>query len=311
MACNLVLAGCFGGKAPAFKSETLLRAETALNRGVRAEQKGEYTEADKFLTEALTISSSVEDDQTRITALINLARLHRLQHDLPSAEKFINQALVPAMGNTNLSAEAAHEKALLELSLGNPAKAQEWAERSIAAERGTLLGSRRNLAARIQLELGNFPTADSLARTALIENRSTEHAEEEANSLRIMGIVARKETRYFEGEQLLQEALSIDKRIAKSSKIAIDLEELATIFQTAGNLNQSALYLERAFSVNSAAGRLQLAMKNQEELAGIYARLGDQIKADTAVEAARKLATEIKSQKPDRSSATINPSSKP
>ncbi|MBC8018473.1 MAG: tetratricopeptide repeat protein, partial [Verrucomicrobia bacterium] len=227
VALNLLLTGCFGGKAPAVRAESRQRAETALTRGVRAEQKGNYPEAEKLLAEALATSSSIEDYPARTTALINLARLHRLRHDLPNAESYIDQALVLLTKDSPLFAEATHEKALLELTKGNPATALEWAQKSIAAEQGNLRGTRRNLASRIQVVLGNWSAADALARAALDENRSAHQAEEEANSLRIMGIVARNDKKYSQGEQFLQEALSIDKRIGKSSKIAADLEELA------------------------------------------------------------------------------------
>jgi tetratricopeptide (TPR) repeat protein len=306
-----LLSGCFGGKAPVVRAETQQRADTALVRGVRAEQKGNYPEAETLLAEAVTISTSIEDLPGRTTALINLARLHRLQRDLPGAERYMDQVLVLVRPDSLLFAEAAHEKALLELAKGDPSKALVWAQKSIAAEQGDLRGSRRNLAGRIQLVLDNWTVADSLARTALVENRSAKKTEEEANSLRIMGIVARNEKKYPEGEQFLREALAIDKRIGRSGKIATDLEELATTAQGAGNWKGSAEYLERAYDVNLAAGRLQQAMQNQEALAGIYSLLGDTLNADKARETVRKLAAQVPTQQNQGSSVTINPSSRP
>lgn len=310
-ACTLLLAGCFGGKSPVIRAESQQRADTALARAVRAEQKGDHQQAEKLLSEALATSSSIEDYPGRATALINLARLHRLQHDLPKSEAYIDQALALQTTESRLSAEAAHEKALLELAKGNPAKALEWSQQALTAETGNARGSRRNLIARIQLLLGNWSAADALARTALIENRSSEHAEEEANSLRIMGIVARNEKRSSEGERFLQEALSIDKRIGNSAKIAIDLEELATSSLQVANLKTAADYLERAYEVNRAAGRVQQALRNQEALAGIYEKMGNPIKAALARDSARKLAAPNQAQPPIKSPETTNPSNKP
>lgn len=311
IALNLVLAGCFGGKQTVVRSESRQRAESTLSRGVRAEQKGNYTEAEKLLTEALTTSSSIEDYPLRTTVLINLARLCRLQKDLPKAEQYMSQALVLVTTDSALFAEAAHEKALLELARENPATALDWAQKSIAAEQGNLRGSRRNLAGRIQLTLGDWSTAAALARAALDENRSANQPEEEANSLRILGIVARNEKKYIEGVQFLREALAIDKRIGKSGKISVDLEELAKTTHSAGNMKESAGYLERAFEVNLAAGRLRQAMFNQETLAGIYNMLGEPLKADKAGETARKIRSQVDSQQPQGSSVTISPSNKP
>ena len=311
IALNMLLAGCFGGKTAVIRSESRQRAESTLTRAVRAEQKGNHTEAEKLLTDALTTSSSIEDYPLRTTALINLARLYRLQKDLPKAEQYMTQALALVTTDSPLFAETAHEKALLELTKENLETALDWAQKSIAAEQGNLRGTRRNLASRIQLTLGNWPAADSLARSALVENRSAGQAEEEANSLRILGIVARNEKKYSEGERLLREALSIDKRIGRSGKIAADLEELAITTQSAGKLKESANYLERAFEVNLAAGRLRQALHNQQTLAGIYDMLGEPLKATKARETAQKLAVQDGSQQPQGSSVTINPSNRP
>jgi tetratricopeptide (TPR) repeat protein len=126
-----------------------------------------------------------------------------------------------------------------------------------------------------------------------------------------MGIAARHEKRYADGERLLREALAIDKRIGRSSKIAADLEELATGTQSAGNLKLSAEYLERAYTVNSAAGRLPQAIANQERLAAIYDLQGETSRASAARETAIKLSLQVKPQQPHGSSATTSPSSSP
>ena len=234
-----------------------------------------------------------------------------MHNDLAKAELYLDQALIAPSSDARVAAEAAHEKALLELSKGNPSQALEWAQRAIAAEQGSLRGARHNLAGRIQLALGNWSAADSFARSALVENRSAAQAEEEANSLRIMGIVARNQKKYAEGVFVLQEALKIDKRIGKSVKIAADLEELAKMSRNAGSLKESALYLERSYDVNFSAGRLPQAILNQEALAGIYTLLGDVPKAAKSRDTARKLAVQSKSQQPSGSSVTIKPSSNP
>lgn len=307
----MLLAGCFGGKAQPARPEALLRAETTLSRGLRAEQKGDSLEAEKLLIQSLTISTSIEDNPARAAALINLARLYRLQQDLPKAESCIDQALAIVEDTPHLSAEAIYEKALVELAKGRPSTALEWAQKAIAAERGSARGSRLNLAARIHLVQGNWSEADALARKALSENRSLGQAEEEANSLRTLGIVARHEKNYDQGAQLLGEALRIDKRIGKNSKIASDLGELAGTARSAGKLRESAVYLERAFEVNQAGGRLRQAKENQEALADVYSALGEDHKATSARETARRLALPDATQKPGSSSATINPSSRP
>ena len=307
----LLLAGCLGGQAQSTRSEAQLRAETELSRGIRAEQKGDRLESERFLLQSLTTSSSIEDYPSQATALINLARLYRLQQDLPKAESSIDQAIAITGIDSRFSAEAAYEKALVELAKNSPATALEWSQKAIAAERGNALGSRLNLAGRIQLVLGKWCDAGVLARNALSENRSAGQLEEEANSLRILGIVARNEKNFNQGSQFLQEALQIDKQIGKNSKIAADLEELAETARGVGKLRESATYLERAYEVNLAGERLRRAVENQGTLASVYTILGEELKATRARETVRKLESRAATQNPGSSSATINPSSRP
>jgi tetratricopeptide (TPR) repeat protein len=307
----LLQAGCFGGAGQSARPEAQLQAETSLSRGIRAEHRGDSLEAERLLTQALTVSSSIEDYPAETMALINLARLYRLRPDLLKAEIRINQAITLTEKDPHHAAEAAYEKALIELDKNSQATALEWARKAIAAEQGNALGSRLNLAARIQLARGIWSDAEALAAKALVETRSARQAEEEANSLRVLGIVARNEQKYDRGAQFLLEALQIDKRIGKNRKIAADLGELAETARSDGKLKESAAYLERAYEVNRAGGRLRQAKENQERLAGVYAQLGDDQKATRARETARMLAIPDAVQQPAGSSATINPSSSP
>ena len=307
----LLQAGCFGGKAQPARPEAQLRAETSLKRGIRAEQKGDRTDAEQFLLQSLAVSTSIEDNPARVTALINLARLYRLRHELSKAGASIGQALTISDIDPRLSGEAVYEKALVELDSGSLSTALEWAEKAIAVDPGTAPGSRLNLAGRIQLLRGNLKDAETLAAKALGENRVSGQAEEEANSLRILGMVARNGKEYGRGMQVLRDALEIDKRIGKSGKIAVDLAELGQTARAAGDLKGSAAYLLRAYEVNLAGGRLRQAAENQEALAGIYAAAGDIELAARARETARKLASQAASQGQDNPSATISPSSRP
>lgn len=302
LAC-LTAAGCFGGSKPAFRSDVQQRAETALARGVRAQQKGNNLEARGHLTEALAAAESVEDIPLRTLALINLSRLHRLQKELERSEQYGEEALRLTEPGNPLYTEAAHEKALLMLALGRLDEAGRWALKALEHEKEGLRGSRRNLAARIALESGNSRQAASLAQVALKENRSSAHPEEEANSLRILGIVVRLEGSFAESERLLLEGLFIDKHLGKSAKIAADLEELAATTRVAGRLKDSLNYLGRAREVHRGAGRPVDFARVTEQQALLYEQTGD-------MDAARKLRESIPA--PDqKSSATIKPSSRP
>ena len=287
-AMSLILSGCFGGAVPV-RSEARTQAERTLNRGIRAEQKGDIPGSEAFLLQSLATGSSIEDYPAQTAALINLARLYRLQHDLPAAGVYADRALTSATHAPVFYAEAAYEKALVELSAGRLDTALLWAQKSTVASQGSeQLGSRLNLAARIQIVRGVWGEAATLADAALEANRSAGQLEEEANSLRILGVVARHDKRYEAGLQRLEEALQIDKRIGQSGKIAADLEELSATAGSAGRIRESAVFLERACEVHRAAGRLEKLQADQLALADIYAALNEPLKAEQAREAARK-----------------------
>jgi len=307
----VLLTGCFGGKPQTVRSEVRQRSETALTRGVRAEQKGDGVEAERFLTQSLSLSTSIEDNPARVTALINLARLYRLRHELDKAGASIGQALDITGVDRRLTGEAAYEKALVELAAGRLETALEWSQRAIAEEPGNSLGGRLNLAARIHVLSGKADEAGKLAQRALAENRSAGQAEEEANSLRIMGMAARSNQDHGRGIQFLQDALQIDKRIGKSGKVAVDLAELGETARSAGDLKGAAAYLLRASEVNRAGGRLRLTAENQEALASIHEAAGDGELAVRARETARKLRSQDAAQGQGTPPATIRPSSRP
>jgi len=309
IAVCLALAGC--GTARVMRSETRARAETALNRGIRAEQKGDMPGAEAFLKQSLSISTSIEDYQLRTTALINLARLYRLRHNPAAAESCIDSAVATSGSTSPLWAEVAYEKALIELAKGSTGAALEWARKSVSAEGGNLRGRRLNLAGRIMALQGDWTGAEGLAHTALTENRAAGQAEEEANSLRMLGVAAGRQGRFDQGITYLNEALRIDKTLGKSAKIAADLEELSTTLHAAGRQGEAVSFLERACEVHLAAGRLQSAGKNQEALAVIYTALGDDLKAASARKTALSLLQEAAPQRPVDLPATINPSSRP
>jgi tetratricopeptide (TPR) repeat protein len=306
-----LLYGCAGGGGQtAVRSEAQLQAATQLERGLRAHSKGENHQAEKYLTDSLAISSSIEDNPSRINALVNLARLYRLNRRLESASANIDQALKLASGLPVIISEAAYEKALIELAQKHFGEALTWATTSLSSDNGEPKGKQLNLLARIHLAAGNRNEASQFAVRALDENRRNQQAEEESNSLRTLGYIERENRRFGEAGKLLLESLDIDKQIGESHKIALDLEELAALSGDQGNLNTMVDYLERAFSVHLNGGRIDKAAKAQLKIAEICLKTGNTILAEKALQTAeRLLQNESSGQKSLSDSA--NPSSKP
>ena len=305
-----LLAGCAGaGGQATFRSDAQSQAATRLERGIRAQNKGEIDQAENYLADSLRISSSIEDNSARITALVNLARLNRLNNKPGQAALYIDQALKLAADLPGFMAEAAYEKALIELAQKHFGEALVWATTSLSSDNGGEKGKRLNLLARIHLAAGNRAEATFFVTKAREESRSNGQASEEANSLRTLGAMERENRRFDEAGKLLLEALAIDKQIGESRKIALDLEELAATAHDQGNLNMELDYLERAFSVHINAARTDRAASTQLKIAENCRKSGNGAMAEKALQTAEQLIRNNSTNQ--RSSQSASPSSRP
>lgn len=306
----VLLYGCAGDERLIVRSEKKLQAATLLERGVKFQSKGEIQQAQKCLADSLTISSSIEDNPSRIEALVNLARLNRLNHKFDTAILHIDLALMLAADFPDYSAEAAYEKALIELALDHFTEAMSWATKSLSYNARGQNGKHLNLLARINRATGNRGAAKSLATRAAEENRLNGQLEEESNSLRLLGSLERENKQFDSAKTLLLKSLDIDKQIGESQKIALDLGELATLSGDQGDFSTMLDYLERCFSVNLNGTRTQEAAATKLKMAEIYRILGKTGEENKALQTASQLmqnASPVHKSTPE----IANPSSKP
>lgn len=265
---TVILAGCLGGGAAPVRSKAQQRSDDLAARAVRLEEKGDSAEALLLLEEALAVSTSVEDTPARQRLLINMVRIYRLKSEPGKARPLLDQLFRTGLAGSPHEAEAAYERASLMLTEGNSGPALEWAEKGVQAERGGHRGRRLNLLARVQIARQNLAAAHETARRALADNRASGAQEEEANSLRLLGVMARQGGIPAESAQLLSEALIIDKRLGVSAKIVTDLEELALTATASGDTSAAAEYRTRADqarSASQAATRKQLRARPQPQ----------------------------------------------
>ncbi len=300
------LSACFG-TSPPVKPEIQIRSEKLIEQAIRAEQKNEITRAELLLEESFKLSAAVEDTPATVRALINIGRLNRLHQQTTKARNAIDSALTMLTPEMEMYPEAAQEKALLELAAGNSASALSWAQKSVDTEKGAHLGRRLNLVGRVMILQGNDQDASKILDIALKQNIAVSNIEEHANSLRMLGIIARNDRKYTASEKILLEALTLDKNIAVSNKIALDLEELANTAKSDGKLKEAIGYLQRAYLVNSSSGRLHQAKTMKEKCAEIFELLNDKVNADKSRDTAISISNQLKGSSPE----TTRPSKSP
>jgi len=214
-------------------------------------ERGRPTEAERLLQEALRLAASLDDRQGQTSVLLQQARLARQTGNLEAADQVIAKALPLATGGP-YHADAAQERALLELARNDVAAATQWAEIARREERGALIASRLNLLARLALLQGNRDRAAQLAEEALNKTTDDSLASERANALRMLGMIDGQQGRFDQAEHKLHQALVLDKQLELSARIAADLEALAELAGLRDDTPAQQEYQQRATTVRDA-----------------------------------------------------------
>jgi len=243
------LYGCLGGAArltPGQQKLAVLQQRAQLQT-----DRGRQTEAERLLQEALRLAASLDDRQGQTSVLLQQARLARQTGDLVAADQVIAKALPLATGGP-YHADAAQERALLELARNDVAAATRWAEIARREEQGELIASRLNLLARLALLQGDRERAVQLAEEALKKTTDDSLAAERANALRMLGMIRGQQGRHDQAQQELHQALALDKQLELPARIAADLEALAELAGLRGDTAAQQEYQQRATTVRDA-----------------------------------------------------------
>lgn len=274
--------GC-SGAAPAPVPPAKERGGAWNRRGLAAEARGDRDGAFAAFREELKVRRSIEDTDGSAGALLNLARLHRLNGEIPAAKEKIDSALLLVPVENPLFPETAFERGKIALAAGDLPAAKEWAAKAVLGEKGTSAGRMLNLLARTLFLDGKVDEARARAGEALEANRKAGARGEEANSLRLLGDIAAEGSDRKTAEGLYLTALSIDKETADSGKIASDLRALGAVAEARGDLANAIGFLSRAVVVSRNGDDPREAAAALLELARLHGKTGSPDKAKAAL----------------------------
>lgn len=253
----VTLSGC-GAKHP-----TLLDAHlSAVKLNQKAEssfKNGDYENALRLYNEALKINRSIENIDGIAINIINMAATYRKLGDRDNAHKQIDEILniSPIAYNPMHLSEAGFLKAMLYFDEKNYDKALEWTDRALSfcqSSQCSNIGKVYNLKGRIYLEKGNVALAISYGNKGLESNKSDGHKTEMANSLRLIADAKIMGSEYEDARKFYEDALSIDKTLGLSRKIAQDLMGMGNTYFKQGNKKSALDYFKRAISVSEGIG---------------------------------------------------------
>lgn len=241
----LLLTAC--GHKPELRSPREQQAIDFNRQGETAFRYGEYRLAIDHFQASLRMNETIENIDGIAINRINLAKSYQALGDLAGSQREADSLLqerVLQFAPAHLAA-AAIQKSLLLLQQGQADAAQEWIDRArdYCADRCDARGVMLNVRTGIALARGDAATAAQWGEQALKENNTpVEHA----NALRLLA-----EARLMAGASgaalpLLQEALTQDKQLGATTKIAMDMELLARACAASGDPDKAREFGERA-----------------------------------------------------------------
>lgn len=241
------------------KPSTAARQEAALEANRKGEayvRHGELENAARSYREALRFSQALEDAEGIAANAINLSIVRQRQGRF--AEARASLAAVLDQRNLKFSnarlAEVSLRQALLDLDEKNLAGADDWMAKATehCAERCPAGAAIHNVRAQLALQAGRTDAAFLAARSAHDASRASGDQAEQANALRLLGIVGLKNGEAASARQHLEQALAIDRELGAPRKIALDLLALGQAAALGGDRESARAYYARALAVGEA-----------------------------------------------------------
>ncbi len=241
------------------KPSTAARQEAALEANRKGEayvRHGELENAARSYREALRFSQALEDAEGIAANAINLSIVRQRQGRFADARA----SLAAVLDQRNLKfsnarlAEVSLRQALLDLDEKNLAGADDWLAKAAGhcAERCPAGAAIHNVRAQLALQAGRTDAAFLAARSAHDASRASGDQAEQANALRLLGIVGLKNGEAASARQHLEQALAIDRELGAPRKIALDLLALGQAAALGGDRESARAYYARALAVGEA-----------------------------------------------------------
>jgi tetratricopeptide (TPR) repeat protein len=254
----LFIVSATGCSAPP-KPSTAARQEAALEANRKGEayvRHGELENAARSYREALRFSQALEDADGIAANAINLSIVRQRQGRFADARA----SLAAVLDQRNLKfsnarlAEVSLRQALLDLDEKNLAGADDWMAKATGhcAERCPAGAAIHNVRAQLALQAGRTDAAFLAARSAHDASRASGDQAEQANALRLLGIVGLKNGDAASARQHLEQALAIDRELGAPRKIALDLLALGQAAALGGDRESARAYYARALAVGEA-----------------------------------------------------------
>lgn len=252
----LTLAAC--GSAPPRQPAAIEQAGKAELAAHRALRDGDLPRAREMFRQAMLRQQALENLPAYAMAAINLASVqHRMgQHE--AALALLDELLKNSSGlvPVDMQTTAAFRKAVIlaDQQKYTDAGAALQSADQLCANACSLRAGINNLQARLALQAGDDLAALARAKQVIAADPDKE---ELANALRIAGKIENSLQQYEAALAHYSNALELDKELAFSPRIALDLQGIAAALLGLGRNDEAAIFAQRAAAVSAAARALQ------------------------------------------------------
>lgn len=240
----LLLAGC-AAQPPAKPLPSEKALQHNLN-GVQATLDANFVRARQQFERSEQLYASIEDNSGRLMPLLNLSRLNRRLGFIDVAASHIDLAL--DLAGASPPGELVFEKALVLLRQGKLSQAEDWGEKALETATPDQYVRNLNFLGRLALETGDLTNAQDFVDAALAAKQPANETER-ANSLRLQGQIFLQQKNLQPAEIAFEQALQLDKQLELGSRIASDLEGLASVYLQRQNQPVAIAFLKRALNL--------------------------------------------------------------
>ena len=260
-----LIAACASSTPAKPLNAALNSAQTLERRAAQAYAQGDLPSADAAYASAALVYESLAMAQPLARARLNQARVLAEALQTPRAVQLVDAVLAqPDLGmlGAETLAVAYGRAAALQLSLGEPTKAQSHWQSALAACANTCAAQSalQVLRARLDLALGNAAAAVQSASAALSSNAAGGQSSsnpEQANALRVRAQAYAALGQPANSLSDASAALALDQQAGAANKVVSDLDLLASAHQALGDNAQAQRYTQLAQSARAALLALQ------------------------------------------------------
>jgi predicted ATPase/Tfp pilus assembly protein PilF len=257
--------------------------ETALplhGLGYIAHMKGDYTQAEEYLTKSLETYRRSADRWGEANALSSLCLVARRQGTFARAKQWGQESLAirRTIGDQRGIASSLSNLGLVQCTLG------EYAEAKVALEEALHIFRQMNYRVGISnvlnalcqatFGLGDLQTATKLAQESLAIYRDVGDAWGAAISLNNLGCMAMESGNLAKAQILYQEGIAIYRRIGIKSGLANTLSNLGEVCAMLGAHAEARHYLYEALEIANDIGATPILLEILTRLASLFAQAG-------------------------------------